>query len=467
MVNKVAVVLAGGMGTRMKSSIPKILHRVCGREMFGLVVDAVSGAGFDDIIAVVPPESDKIREVYGESVRYAVQPTPSGTGHALSVTRHLIDKADMVLVVNGDVPLISSETVNSVMDAHVEGGAWVTLLTSTSENPSGMGRIVRDGVGRVSAVVEDLESDTHIRSICEVNAGVYCFNVSWLLDTIDAILPSESGEIYLTDLISIAARQNSGMVCSIALNDPKEGLGVNSRVDLAKVESVLRNRICVKWMLSGVTIPDPSTVYIDATAEIGRDTIVLPNSHIVGNVVIGRDCEIGPNSVVKDSKLGDSCVVLGSVISGSELERNVHVGSFSSVRSGSHLGCGVQIGTSAEVKNSKLGSGTKSGHFSYIGDADVGSNVNIGAGTVTCNYDGFRKNVTKIEDGVMIGSDTMLVAPITVGANAKTGAGSVVTRDVPADALVKGMPARVIPNTKNSKLKIIETNFPQDDSNGE
>ena len=466
MVNKAAIVLAGGMGTRMKSSIPKVLHRVCGREMISFVVDAVSRAGFDDIVVVVPPKSDKIRKSIGESVRYAVQPTPLGTGNALSITRHLIDKTDDILVVNGDVPLISPETLDSVMDAHVESGAWVTLVTSNFDDPGGMGRIVRDKLGRVSGIVEDSESNNKMRSINEVNVGVYCLNVHWLLDTIDTILPSESGEIYLTNLISMAACQDGEMVRSITLNDSAEGIGVNSRVDLAKVELVLRNRICVKWMSDGVTIPDPSTVYIDTTAEIGRDTIVLPNSHIIGDVVIGSDCKIGPNSVVKDSKLGDSCIVSGSVVSGSELERDVYVGSFSSIRSGSYLGCGVHIGTSAEVKNSKLGSGTKSGHFSYIGDADVGSNVNIGAGTVTCNYDGLRKNVTKIEDGAMIGSDTMLVAPVKVGANAKTGAGSVVTKDVPVEALVKGIPARVTRVVKNRKQKIAETNLIQDDSDG-
>ena len=342
----------------------------------------------------------------------------------------------------------------------------MTLATSRFDDPDGMGRIVRDELGRVSSIVEESESNNKIRAISEVNVGVYCLNVNWLLDTIGTISPSESGEIYLTDLISIAACQDAEMVRSISLNDPAEGIGVNSRVDLAKVESVLRNRICVKWMSDGVTIPDQSTVYIDTTVRIGIDTIVLPNSHIMGDVVIGSDCEIGPNSVVKDSKLGDSCIVSGSVVSGSELERDVHVGSFSSVRSGSHLGRGVHIGTSAEVKNSNLGSGTKVGHFSYIGDADIGSKVNIGAGTVTCNYDGLRKNVTKIDDGAMIGSDTMLVAPVKVGANAETGAGSVVTRDVPVEALVKGIPARVTRVAKKNKRKLAELNIIQDDSDG-
>lgn len=466
MVNKAAIVLAGGMGTRMKSSTPKVLHRVCGREMISFVVDAVSRAGFDDIIVVVPPESDKIREIIGESVRYVVQPTPSGTGNALSITRHLIGEIENVLVVNGDAPLISHETLDSVMSVHIESGAWVTLATSRYDDPGSMGRIVRDELGRVSSIVEDSESNNKIRAISEVNVGVYCLNVNWLLDTIGTISPSESGEIYLTDLISIAACQDAEMVRSITLNDPAEGIGVNSRVDLAKVESVLRNRICVKLMSDGVTIPDPSTVYIDTTVRIGIDTIVLPNSHIMGDVVIGSDCEIGPNSVVKDSKLGDSCIVSGSVVSGSELERDVHVGSFSSVRSGSHLGRGVHIGTSAEVKNSNLGSETKVGHFSYIGDADIGSKVNIGAGTVTCNYDGLRKNVTKIDDGAMIGSDTMLVAPVKVGANAETGAGSVVTRDVPVEALVKGIPARVTRVAKKNKRKLAELNIIQDDSDG-
>ena len=296
-------------------------------------------------------------------------------------------------------------------------------------------------MGTITAVVEEADADEATLSVPEINGGAYCFRSAWLWDSLRAVPPSPSGEVRLTDLVGLAAQQGMA-VESVRSRDPHETLGVNTRVHLAKAEAVLRERIREQWMLRGVTMPDPGSVYIDATAELDQDTTVLPNTHITGRSRIGRSCEIGPNSIISDSLIGDRCKIKAAVIEGSTLDEGVDAGPFSYIRPGSHLEEEVHIGSFAEVKSSRLGPGSRSGHFSYIGDADVGANVNIGAGTVTCNYDGERKHRTTIGDDAFIGSDTMLVAPVNVGARASTGAGAVVTKDVPPDSLVVGVPAR-------------------------
>ena len=435
----------------MRSRLPKVLHRVCGREMLRLVVDAAKGAGFDDITVVVPPGAAAIEEALVEPVSYAVQSEPLGTGHALLEARESLEGVDDVAVLYGDVPLVRPETLDSIMRLHLETEACATLLTADPSSADGLGRVIRDANGSVSAIVEESDVDDAARGITEVNGGVYCFRASWLWPSLDSLAPSPSGEVYLTKVISIAARQ--GMeIASVHAESPQETLGVNTRVDLAQAESALRQRIRTQWMLSGVTMPDPSSVYVDVGVELGRDTVVLPNSHITGASRIGDGCEIGPNTIIDDSQVGNGCEVVSSVVRGSTLEDDVRIGPFSNVRAGSHLGRGVHLGSSAEVKGSRLGPGTRSGHFSYIGDAEVGAEVNIGAGTVTCNYDGVRKHKTKIGDGALIGSDTILVAPVTVGAGSETGAGAVVTRDVPPDSLANGVPARVKAKTRKKEV---------------
>ena len=427
----------------MKSQTPKVLHRICGREMIGLIVDAARDTNLDPITVVVPQESQAIRESLGNGVRYAIQASPLGSGHALLQAQPLLENVDDLLVLSGDVPLVRSDTLREMMRLQSEGEACITILTSTVTKLDGLGRVVRSSSGTIKAVVEETEADVETLAITEINAGTYCFRASWLWENLEGLLPSRRGEIFLTDLIDLAVRQGKS-VEAVRSTDAYETFGVNNRVQLAEVEGVMRQRIRERWMLNGVTMPDPNAVYIDATVEVGQDTIVHPNTHITGDTRIGINCEIGPNSMVRDSAIGDGCKVLASVIEGSTLDESVKVGPFSRVRAGSHLQKGVYVGNYTEVKKSKLGPGTKSGHFSYIGDAEIGANVNIGAGTVTCNYDGESKNITVIGDDVFIGSDSMLVAPVNIGNRASTGAGAVVTKDVPPDSLVVGVPAKIV-----------------------
>ena len=439
-----AAVLAAGNGTRMKSQTPKVLHHVCGKEMVRLVVDAARAAGVRSVTAVVPKDSQAIRDALGETVEYAVQPRPLGSGEALLRARQALGEADNVLVLYGDVPLIFSDTLRRLVKRHNETEACVTILTSTLVPPDGLGRIVRSADGGVSAIVEESMADEETKAIVETNSGCYCFRASWLWDALECLAPSSEGEVFLTDLVA-EAYKNRLLVESVQSEDEFETLGVNNRIQLAKAEEVLRQRIRDRWMLGGVTMQDPSSIYIDEEVELGQDTVILPNTHITGRSKIGNDCRIGPNSVINDSVIGDGCSVTSSVVRGSVFEDDVDAGPFAHVRDGSHLESGVHIGTSAEVKNSRLGRDTKSGHFSYIGDARLGSNVNIGAGAVTCNFDGVNKNETIIGNDAFIGCDTMLVAPIKIGDGAVTGAGSVVTKDVPPNSLVVGVPAREQP----------------------
>ena len=427
----------------MKSQTPKVLHRICGVEMVKLVVDSARQAGLDPIIVVVPGESQAIRSALSGDVTYAVQSKPLGSGHAVLQALEALTHPDTIVVLSGDVPLIHSETIRDMVRLHVEREAGVTLLTSTLGNADGLGRVVRAPSGDITAVVEESEADEAVLGIDEINAGAYCFRGAWLAETLGMLPRSSRGEIFLTDTVAMASQQGVA-VESVQSEDPSETLGVNTRVQLAEAEGALRHRILERWMLSGVTIQDPDSVYIDADVELGQDTAVLPNTHLTGRSVIGRGCQVGPNSIVRDSTIGDRCIIVASVVEGARLEGYVDVGPFSHIRPGSHLGEGVHIGNYAEVKNSRLGPGTKSGHFSYIGDAELGSNVNIGAGVVTCNYDGENKNKTIIGDDAFIGSDSMLIAPVTIGARSSTGAGSVVSNDVPPDSVAVGAPARVV-----------------------
>ncbi len=427
----------------MKSQTPKALHRICGKELVRLAVETAKAGGLAPVAVVVPSDSEAIQKALGSDVLYAVQDRPLGTGHALMQARSLLDgNAESVVVINGDVPLLRPETLFQMARVHDEREAVVTLLTATLANPDGLGRIVRSASGRIAAIVEESEADENTRAIREINVGLYCFRASWLWDNIGRLRPSpRKGELFLTDLIEAAVKQGA-IVESVEVSDAREAMSVNNRVQLAEAESVLRGRIREHWMLNGVTMPDPGSVYIDATVELGEDTVVLPNTHITSGSRIGRNCSIGPNSIVSESEIADGCKVVASVVEGSRLEEGVDVGPFSHLRPGSHLKKRVHIGNFVEVKNSRIGEGTASGHFSYIGDAELGSNVNVGAGSITCNYDGVHKHRTEIGDDVFIGCDTMLIAPVKVGDRAATGAGAVVTKDVPPDTVVVGVPAK-------------------------
>ena len=426
----------------MKSRLPKPLHRVCGIEMARHVIRAARGARIDWITLVAPRDRYwLIRDSIGAFAAVAPQSEPLGSGHALLEARGRLGGADTLIVLNADVPLIRAETVRRIAEAHAESDADVTLLTCVADRPEGLGRVVRSEGGAVSAVVEESDATDADLAVREVNCGVYCFRASWLWENLASVGPSPSGETYLTALVAAAASQGR-TVETVATLDQAEALGVNNRVQLAQAESAMRDRIRERLMIDGVTMPDPSTVYVDSGVRIGADTHILPNTHVLGHTRIGPDCVIGPNTVIDDSEIGAGSRVTASHVEGAFLASGVEVGPYSRLRRGARLERDVRLGNFVEVKNSRLGQGAKSGHFSYIGDADVGAEVNVGAGTVTCNYDGDQKHATTIGDRAFIGSGTMLVAPVSVGEDAATGAGSVVTRDVPPGSIAVGMPAR-------------------------
>ncbi len=445
-----AVILAAGMGVRMNSQIPKVLHRVCGKEMVKHVVECVNKSDIPHVSVVVQPDSKLITDLLGNAVSYVTQPTPLGTGHALLQTKSKLTEIDTLVVLSGDVPLLSPDTLKKMVQSHKNKNACITVLTSSKSNPTGMGRIIRSSKGEFLAIVEENEADENILKIEEFNSGIYCFATEWLWDNLKQIKPSEKGEFYLTDLVSAAS--NQGMIVeTIQPDDPLEVHGINTRVELAQAETEMRKRINEYWMLSGVTIPDPSSVYIDDSVTLHKDSIVMPNTHILGNSEIGYDCTVGPNSIISDSTVGNNCKIVSSVIEESSLSNSVMVGPFSHIRPGCKLDDGVRIGNFGEIKNSRLGKGTKSGHFCYIGDADLGSDVNIGAGVVTCNYDSHSKHRTTIGNSAFIGSDSMLVAPIILGDNSSTGTGSIVTKDVPENSIAVGSPARILSKKTQNK----------------
>ena len=438
-----AVILAAGVGSRMRSRLPKALHPVCGKPMAALAADIARGAGADEVIAVVPPNADPLRAALGARCAFAVQRERLGTGHALLQARGAAAGRDAVLALNCDMPLIESATLKRLRDAQARADSPMAILTATGVRADDFGRVVRDEDGRVLRIVERRDADAQTLALGEVNVGAYFFDASWLWENLSQLAPSASGEIYLTDLAALAARQGFA-IASAQVGHADEALGVNTREELARAETAMRDRIRRRWMREGVSMPDPASVYIDRDARVGMDTTILPNTHIRGATAIGEDCEIGPNSIVEDSRIGDRCRATASVIESAVIEDGVQVGPFSHVRAGSHLEAEVYIGNFGEIKNSRIGRGSKSGHFGYIGDAVLGSNVNVGAGSVTCNYDGRAKHATTIGDDAFIGSDTMIVAPRRIGDRAYTGTGSVVTKDVPDDAGAVGAPARIL-----------------------
>ena len=448
MSTKAAVILAAGKGVRMRSGLSKVLHKVCGKELVRHVVDAAEAAGYDRVAVIVSPANqDAVRSLLGNAVEYAVQADTLGTGHAVLQARELLSDVETVAVLNGDVPLIRPGTLHSLRERHESQVALATVLTAHCDIP-GLARVVRNSDGAITEIVENQDADEQTKMITEINVGSYCFNGPWLWDALATVSPSDSGEYYLPAVIAMAVQQGAPPE-SIETSDPAEALGINDRVQLSEADTILRERIRLHWMTNGVTMPDPSSVYIDADVSLGEDTTVLPNTHITGPTRVADGCVVGPNSIIDDTRIASECRVWASVVEGSELEERVTVGPFAHVRPGSRICAGVVLGNFAEVNRSIVGRNSKAAHFSYLGDAQVGEDVNIGAGTVTVNYDGESKLTTRIGDGAFIGCDTMLVAPVEVGAGAQTGAGAVVTNDVPPDTLAVGVPARV--KTRNKR----------------
>ncbi|MDP2661697.1 MAG: bifunctional UDP-N-acetylglucosamine diphosphorylase/glucosamine-1-phosphate N-acetyltransferase GlmU [Dehalococcoidia bacterium] len=444
----IAVVLAAGKGSRMKSNLPKVLHPLAGRPMARYVIEAAREAGCVRIVVVVGHEGQKVRERLGEDVEYVVQTSQLGTGHAVLQARDMLRgwSGDLLVMV-GDTPLIRPHTLANLFSRHRLSGAAVTVLTGLGGYREGAGRIKRDSNGLVTDIVEEKEATEAERQITEWNTGVYCLRAPWLWGVLDELPVHSDGEYYLTDVVRAAASGGARLE-AVGLQDVGECLGINSRAELSLAEGVLRQRIRERLMLEGVTLMDPATTFIDNEVQIEPDTVVYPNTFLQGKTRIGRGCVIGPNTQIAASTIGDGCTVLSSMVEDAILESGVDVGPFSHVRAGVYLETGVHVGNFVELKKSHLGRGTKVGHFSYVGDAQVGRDVNIGAGTITANYDGKTKHQTIIEDGVFIGSGSTLVAPVHVGSDAITGAGSVVTKDVPSGALAYGVPARVQPRKR-------------------
>jgi bifunctional UDP-N-acetylglucosamine pyrophosphorylase/glucosamine-1-phosphate N-acetyltransferase len=447
-MNLTAVILAAGQGTRMKSELPKVLHPLLGKPMAHYAIDAARQVTGSQPVLVVGHAADQVRRALADQADYVLQEPQLGTGHAVMQAEPLLaGKSELILVTYADMPLLTVETLTRLVHLAQSNPSPITMLTVTTSDTRGFGRILRDTQGRISGVVEEAQASPGQLDIHELNPGVYCFAASWLWPALRRIDLSPKGEYYLTDLVSMAVADGYS-VSTLDVQDPDEMIGINTRLHLAQAEALLRQRINTRWMLAGVTMIDPASTYIEPDVILGQDTVLWPGTYLHGGTRVGAGCVIGPNVIIKDTVVGDHCRVLASTLEYAVLEDHVEMGPYCHLRRGAHLATGVHMGNFGEVKNSTLGPGAKMGHFSYLGDATVGAGANIGAGTITCNYDGQGKYPTEIGEGAFIGSDTMLVAPVKIGARAKTGAGAVVTRDIPPDTLAVGVPARVIRELK-------------------
>lgn len=432
-----AVVLAAGKGTRMKSRRPKVLHPVAGRPMVHYVLEAVRDAGAERVVVVAGYGHEEVSQAVGElGAELVVQERQLGTAHALlQAERALADFQGEVLVVCGDTPLLRGATLSGLVGRHREAGAAATVLTAFLDNPRGYGRVVRDVSGRILRIVEQADGSPEELAIREINTGVFCFSGAGLFAALREISSANrQGEYYLTDILAVHL-QNGRPVSSHPVENPAEVYGINDRRQLAEAERLIRLAILDHWMEAGVTIIDPASTYIDREARIGPDTVIHPFTLIEGDSVIGTDCELGPGTRLVRARLGDRVSVQYAVVVESVIGDRSTVGPFAYVRPGCEIGVGVKIGDFVEIKKSVVGTGSKVPHLSYVGDSLIGENVNIGAGTITCNYDGEKKWTTVIEDGAFIGSNANLVAPVTVGRGAYVGAGSTIRRDVPPGAL--------------------------------
>jgi bifunctional UDP-N-acetylglucosamine pyrophosphorylase / glucosamine-1-phosphate N-acetyltransferase len=438
-----AVLMAAGLGTRMKSATPKVLHHLLGRALISYAVQAVTQATGGKPVVVVGHAASQVQQVLAETALMAIQESQLGTGHAVQQAESLLrGKTDLVLIMAADMPLVSPQTLERLVELQQANPGPLSLLTVFTEDSHGFGRIIRDASGTISAIVEEAVATPEQLAIRELNAGIYCVREAWLWPALRRIPLSVKGEYYLTDLVEIAAAEGLS-VQAVVSSDAQELIGINTRVHLAEAESILRQRVNEAWMLAGVTILDPASTYIEADVQIGQDTVIWPNTYLQASSQIGTGCSIGPNAILRGTRVGERCKVFASVLEGAVLEDDVEIGPFSHLRKGAYLSSGVHIGNFGEIKNSTLAPGVKMGHFSYIGDATIGEAVNIGAGTITCNFGVDRKKRrTEIGKGAFIGSDTLLVAPVKIGEKAVTGSGAVVTKDVPPRTVVVGVPAR-------------------------
>lgn len=429
-----SVILAAGEGKRMKSELAKPLHKVCGRSMIEWVLNAAKEAGSQENIIVIGHKAEEMKEHLGDAAAYAYQYSQRGTGDAvMQGIEPLADKSGTVIVLYGDTPLIQGDTLKQALTAHIEEESAATVITAIAKEPYGYGRIVREN-GRISKIVEQKDATEEEAAICEINAGMYFFDLDKLRSALGRITNDNSqGEYYLTDTIEILL--NDGETVGTYTVPFEETLGVNDRVQLARVEKIQNSRLVKAAMLSGVTMIDPDTVHLGADVVIGQDTVLYPSVILEGKTVIGSHCHIGPNTRLTDCEVGEGTEVANSVGVESRIGCNTHVGPFAYLRPNSSVGSNVKIGDFVEIKNANIGDGTKVAHLTYVGDADVGERVNFGCGTVVVNYDGTNKHRTTIGDDAFIGCNTNLVSPVTVHRGAYTAAGSTITDEVPEGAL--------------------------------
>ena len=454
-----SVVLAAGKGKRLRSSVPKVLHSVAGRPLLLHVLDSAGSIEAARTVVVVSKGGDPIRDVVtdaGVAADFVVQDPPNGTADAVRVALDAVDvSAGYVLVLNGDMPLVRPETLQALLDIGSNEDVAAVVLTAPAADPADLGRIVRADDGSVARIVEARDATPEELAITEINCGAYVFDATLLADLISKIdRENAQGEFYLTDVVQLLVSQGHRVAAYIGA--PEEAFGVNDRAGLAEVGALLRARICRRWMDEGVTIIDPATTYIDATVTIEPDATILPSTFLEGTTSVAAGAEVGPQCRIVDSEVGPEAVVSFSVVKGSKLGPGSSVGPYASLRPGTVLGRRAKLGTFVETKGTTLGDDSKANHLAYLGDAEIGRGVNVGAGTITCNWDGQNKHKTVIEDDAYIGSDTMLVAPTHIGKRAATGAGSVVRGDVPDDALAVGVPARIIEG-KGNKMGRLES----------
>ena len=438
-----AVVLAAGKGTRMKSRTPKVLHEICGRTMLAHVLNAVSGAGASDVLAVINPE---LQAACADlHIAFVVQEPQNGTGHAMQLAMAAVNGDELpVLVVSADMPLLTADLLQAAIAARAVHNAPLAMVTAHVPLPTNFGRIVRQG-GRVMRIVENVDCTPAERSIDEVNAGVYCFDSATLRRHLAQLKSNnKQGELYLTDCVA-AIVDEGGRIDTVVCEDRRLVMGVNNRVELAAARAVMQESILQTHMLAGVTIVDPASTYVDVDVAIEADVTILPQSHLTRATTVAQGCVLGPAVQLDNAQIGADCVIRWSVIKNSTVGTRVTIGPFAHLRGGAVVEDTAHIGNFVELKKTRMGRGAKAGHLAYLGDATLGAKVNIGAGTITCNWDGATKHATEIGERAFIGSNSSLVAPVKIGAGAKTGAGSVVTRDVPPGEQVAGVPARPMP----------------------
>ncbi len=450
-----AIVLAAGLGKRMRSRVPKVLHPVGGKPMLLRVLEAVRAVA-ELVVVVVGHGADQVERLLPHGVRTARQAQPLGTGDAVRCGLEVLPEIHgPLLVAYGDTPLIRADTLRTLLAAHQEGGFAATLAVGMLDDPTGFGRVLRDARGQFQRVVEEADCTPEQRAEREVNLGLCCFEIAPLRQVLDQLRPTNAqGEYYLTDVFGLL--QASGFrVGTVELGEVMDLMGVNSRRQLAAAEAELRRRTVERLMDLGVTVLDPASIYVAPEVEVGEDTILLPFTVLEAGTVVGRECTLGPGAHVRGSRIGDRVRVWWSVVEESEVGDDCRIGPYAHLRPGTRLASRVVVGNFAELKNTTVGEDTKVQHVSYLGDATVGRGVNVGAGTVTCNfkYGVPGKHRTVIEDGAFIGSDTMLNAPVRVGAGAVTGAGSVVTKDIPPGMVAVGVPARVIRRARQENGK--------------